>query len=109
MTVVIDKYSIGLRGNEHCIVCGGSLHFPYLEWHGKKNIAFCMRCCKKIKRGLVADLIHINAILDLHAEGYNCLLVRQSEGRHQELLEAKNELCKQKTGIPMYELEEDEK
>jgi hypothetical protein len=111
MSVHISKYSnfMGFaHGNKNaklCTLCNGVLHYPFLEWESK--LFLCSRCCKKIKRGLTADLIHINAILDLRAEGYNSLLVRQSEERHRALLEAENELCKQKVGMPKYEWKED--
>jgi hypothetical protein len=96
MSVILSEHDISFC--ETCSNCGGKLHFPYLEWHGKGKVAFCMRCCHKIKRGLVADLVHMDAMFELRAAGYNYLLVRENEqtytARQERLREEERAMMK---------------
>lgn len=61
-----------------CCVCQGRLGFPRLDWKGS-SLKICGRCCVKIKRGFIADLIHVAAIVELNDAGYpGQTLVRKS-------------------------------
>jgi len=56
------------HGREPCMICGDPLRYPYLEWHAErenKDIVICGKCCQKIKKGFMADLIQIAATMDL--------------------------------------------
>jgi hypothetical protein len=69
MAVINSKYH--RRNNaERCQLCGGWLQYPFLCWQGNTvkdgDINLCNRCCRKIKRGFTADLIHITATMDIH-------------------------------------------
>lgn len=56
------------RGRDTCSLCSNPVNFPFLEWDHK--ILFCSKCCQRVKRGFVADLIQVAAIRDLHDIGY---------------------------------------
>jgi hypothetical protein len=74
MSVITNKENdwSNVRGSgKKCCVCGDKIHhFPFLHWHGSP-IILCAGCCESIKRGLMADLIHVIAIKDLNELGYN--------------------------------------
>ena len=56
------------RGHGPCMICGDPLRYPFLEWHAEKenrDIVICGRCCQKIKKGFMADLIQIAATMEL--------------------------------------------
>src|SRR5262249_16142123 len=72
-------------GHGPCMLCGEGLLYPYLEWRAEKEngkgIVICGRCCQKIKKGFMADLIQIAAgmeLRDLHMNGFRDLLIRES-------------------------------
>jgi hypothetical protein len=45
--------------------------YPYLFWSaGGGDFVLCGECCHSLKRGLIADLIHIGAIMDMRDCGY---------------------------------------
>jgi hypothetical protein len=46
-----------------CTFCAAPLQYPFLHWHiSDQNFVFlCGKCCLEIKRGLIADLIHLEA------------------------------------------------
>jgi uncharacterized CHY-type Zn-finger protein len=67
MTVISSACDLRL-GHGPCMICGDSLRYPYLEWHTDKenrHIVICGRCCQKIKKGFVADLIQVAASMEL--------------------------------------------
>jgi hypothetical protein len=56
----------------------------------------CGGCCQKIKRGLMADLIHMTAIEDLKIAGYGFeTFVRKSK---RDLERESKQLYEKKTG-----------
>jgi hypothetical protein len=69
MSVIISKHEpggeAGMVGDKcACSVCGRKpLHYPFLWWMGETDIYICSTCCTNIKAGLMADLIHITAIV----------------------------------------------
>jgi hypothetical protein len=57
--------------NAACTICDGRLLPPFLEWHGMEaDLFICTRCCRKYKNGLLADMVQVAAIADLHDFGY---------------------------------------
>ena len=78
MTVITNQYQPGgVHGATVCSACGEDLGFPYVRWLGHREINFCGKCCRNLKRGLVADLIQAAAIEDMQSLGYyNFTLLR---------------------------------
>ena len=71
MSVVTDTSSdfYNCKGKE-CSNCEEVLSgYPFLEW-ASGRILLCAACCKGLKQGFAADLIHIAAIRELHEVGY---------------------------------------
>ena len=56
-----------MKDKGRCSECGEPLHYPFLHWN---SILLCASCCQKIKRGFIADLIHVTAIKELMDIGY---------------------------------------
>ena len=55
-----------------CTVCRGQLMLPFLAWlcePPEPSVLICPPCCRKIKTGLVADLIQVAAISELSSLG----------------------------------------
>jgi hypothetical protein len=98
MTVCVNK-STDLRGHgsdkdARCTFCGGMLFYPFLCWdtlpHGGEaasrvrgsdgvgHILLCSRCCSKIKKGLIADLIHLEAAREITGLYPELTLVREN-------------------------------
>ena len=66
------------RGRDPCRLCGDPLRYPYLEWQAgreDRDIVICGRCCQKIKKGFMADLIQIAATMELRDLNYPYHLV----------------------------------
>jgi len=66
VTVISSACDLRL-GHGPCMICGDSLRYPYLEWHTDKqnrHIVICGRCCQKVKKGFVADLIQVAASME---------------------------------------------
>jgi hypothetical protein len=57
---------------EMCAMCRTPpTAYPYLLWADSAGFfVLCGECCHSIKHGLIADLIHIGAILDIRDCGY---------------------------------------
>jgi hypothetical protein len=50
-----------------CALCGEKPYCPFLWWlGGKRDLCICNTCCRALKDGFAADLIEINAIMELH-------------------------------------------
>lgn len=67
------------KGRRRCTMCDENLQPPFLHWD---SLFLCSKCCLKLRRdtagldnvfepGLAADLVHVAAIMELHALGYN--------------------------------------
>ena len=65
MSVTNTRTGLSFSSGCKCNVCGEKLWPPFIEWHGDSDIFICGRCCSKINRGLMADLIQCAAISDL--------------------------------------------
>jgi hypothetical protein len=55
-----------------CTFCGGELFYPFLRWDtyfpeekGHGHIFLCSNCCSETERELIADLIHLEAAIEL--------------------------------------------
>jgi hypothetical protein len=65
------------RSDTKCSFCGECFGYPYLEWD---DLFICGPCCKRWKKGLMADLAHCAAVQELKDIGYpGETLVRMSE------------------------------
>jgi hypothetical protein len=62
-----SHYMYNYYKNNKCTFCNKPLSIPFIEWH---SVFICGPCCRTIKEGLTADLIHVAAIMDLRAVGY---------------------------------------
>jgi hypothetical protein len=104
MTVVIGKHDCTApsRHDHRCSLCEGYLHYPFLHW--SQEIFICGDCCRGIKRGLIADLIQIVAILELHDQGYHSMtfdrrsLRTLEEETERQWAEENQIICKLKGG-----------
>ena len=72
MSVITNKetnrYCYGNRPTAMpCAVCQQPVQYPFLHWD---TFNICGRCCQRIKRGFIADLIDVVAIMDLRDSGY---------------------------------------
>jgi recombinational DNA repair protein (RecF pathway) len=81
MTSEADDYSDGAMDREPCAVCGEKLSYPFLAWprEGGPGVFICSRCCKKIKTGFTADLVHVAAISELHDLGYHQTILKRTD------------------------------
>jgi hypothetical protein len=93
MTVVLSRDYFLYPKNPTCWVCGERLyHPPFVTWtvHGNsggEDMVICAGCCRNLRDGLMADLIHLLAIVDLRAVAThynNFTLVRT----HQDSVDA---------------------
>jgi hypothetical protein len=61
-----------------CILCDGSLNYPFLGWD---NLCICGNCCLKNKSGLMADIVQVAASTELRRLSdryYDLRLVRRT-------------------------------
>jgi hypothetical protein len=65
MTVVLSRDYFLYPKNPTCWVCGERLyHPPFVTWtvHGNsggEDMVICAGCCRNLRDGLMADLIHL--------------------------------------------------
>jgi hypothetical protein len=66
MTIVTNKHNdyFGWLGHECCLCADRVYRYPFLGW--SNQLIICAECCSVNKRGLIADLVHIAAIVELH-------------------------------------------
>jgi hypothetical protein len=66
-----DFYGVaaGQPNEKRCFHCGGRLYAPFLHYAAKAHLCICLKCCRELKRGLTADLIHLSAIAELRDIG----------------------------------------
>ena len=59
-----DEHYPARMGESIRTACSGKLvRYPFLYWSGGGDpVQLCDECCEGMRRGLVADIIHINAI-----------------------------------------------
>ena len=84
-----DDFYETVKDKEECAICGRRLHYPFLEWRGEQTFHICERCCSNNKQGLMADLIYITAITDLHEIGYGSQTLTRE--RHECVVRRKQE------------------
>ena len=60
-------------GGSNCSVCNDKLQAPFVAWMCTEgpvgDLFFCGTCCRKIKNGLMADMIQVAAIAEINALG----------------------------------------
>ncbi len=100
MSVVLDasdQHWFGEGEIPNCCQCDDKLTYPFLHWHGTP-IVLCADCCQRIKRGFVADLIHVCAIKELQDSGYgDHTFVRES-------VKSRRRLAATERGSPLREV-----
>ena len=63
---------------EVCAACKEPLRtYPYLLWLANGDLVVCGECCHKLGRGLIADLIHINAVMEMRDLGYRHFMLEK--------------------------------
>jgi hypothetical protein len=78
MSVILSKenYLSCLKPETRCFECHKGLGYPFVEWN---SLFICAKCCRKIKNGLMADIVQVAAVAELHSLGYRGqTLVRMS-------------------------------
>jgi hypothetical protein len=65
-----DPMYARLTRDHKCVVCQGTLQPPFLEWNESSGFCICRECCRTIKKGFMADLIQVSAIMELRDLGY---------------------------------------
>ena len=75
-----DHYGFGKGGHneQKCSDCGGELFYPFMAWSGEPGIFLCSKCCLGAKDGLIADLIHFAAVVQMREYHAHDTLVRRS-------------------------------
>jgi hypothetical protein len=95
MSVCIDRWTDcwghGSKKDAHCDFCGEPLCYSFLCWDTHSpdsneldHILLCSRCCCKIKKGLIADLIQLQAATELQRLYPDLTLVREHLRRRDE-------------------------
>jgi hypothetical protein len=75
-----------------CTVCEEKLRVPFVEWLGAELFIWG-NCCRKIKNGLMADMVHAAGIVELRALGYSdAVLTRR--GRSDVIEDYQRDLAK---------------
>jgi hypothetical protein len=100
MTVVAAQNDIYAQGNHTCSICNGKLRPPFVMWMTcAEDLFFCSQCCRRIKNGLMADIIQVSAIAELNAlddHGGNATLVRR------DVRDVEREIKKQEEAFARY-------
>jgi hypothetical protein len=85
MSVILTKehdfqsLGYGQRHAQPCFHCQGPCRYPFLHWTGEPELFICSACCRRTKSGLMADLVHVVATVDLHNLGYHdAVFVREN-------------------------------
>lgn len=90
MSVVIHKDG-DYRNNlgNRCSFCDTKLRPPFVVWDcmpsSEADLLICGPCCRKIKNGLMADLVQVAAIAELHDLGYRGMTLDRRS--HREVSE----------------------
>ena len=82
MSVITSCKDAYFPKGEKCTFCGDrQYHPPMVFWTGgDSEVIICGECCRGLAKGLVADMVHVVAILDLKRLGYHGqTLVRESQ------------------------------
>jgi hypothetical protein len=82
MTVVNGECDHGgwAKGNKTCRVCDEPVFYPFLYWcidGDERDILICSSCCSKMCSGFQADLVQINATVELQKLYPNFTLERR--------------------------------
>jgi hypothetical protein len=67
MSVEITRASLRAKiySGRPCSCCGQSVYPPFMVWEGAYDILICGQCAAGIKNGFMADLIHLQAVVDI--------------------------------------------
>jgi hypothetical protein len=70
MTVIVIEEERGFHDEAPCALCGGGLKVPFVVYNHNKAVAcFCSDCCTTLRRGLMADMVQVAAIVELGDRG----------------------------------------
>ena len=84
-----EDYSRAVNNTEACNNCGEPLRYPFLEWRGERPFYLCGGCCAEIKRGMIADVIHLAAVSELQALFSDHILTREHISDVEKRIEAR--------------------
>jgi len=77
MTVIVIEEERGFHGEAPCALCGGGLKVPFVVYNHRDAVTcFCSECCTTLRRGLMADMVQVAAIVEMGFNGST--LVRHS-------------------------------
>ena len=62
---VVQQDEFSPTHNATCHLCARHLEPPYLWWSSKRDLFVCGACCFNKRDGLIADLIHCDAVVQL--------------------------------------------
>ena len=66
MTAIVIDEERGFYKEAPCALCGGELKVPFVVYnHSKAVTCFCSECCTTLRRGLMADMVQVAAIVEL--------------------------------------------
>jgi hypothetical protein len=96
MSVILNEHDEHERGQHHCFDCGVSVGFPFdypfVHWRGERDLFICGDCCRRIKNGLMADMVQVSAIMDFRGLGVmrDYTLVRKHKQTYEKELDKKH-------------------
>jgi hypothetical protein len=68
ITCIHDDYYHCDDKSRKCTVCSRQLSYPFICWDELGGALYiCGPCCRRTKRGLMADIVHLSAIVELRA------------------------------------------
>jgi hypothetical protein len=67
ITCIHDDYYQCDDRHRKCTICGELLYYPFICWDEEDALYICGPCCRKYKRGLMADLVQLSAIVELRS------------------------------------------
>ena len=87
MAVVLTRAcSGGERAGQPCAMCTAPVTFPYVQWgHFGGSLLICNKCCGQPRRGLIADMIQVDATAAMQQQwDHQYVLVRMERTKVYE-------------------------
>jgi hypothetical protein len=69
MTVIVIEEERGFHKEAPCALCGGELKVPFVVYSHGPAACFCSECCTTLRRGLMADMAQVAAIVEIGDRG----------------------------------------
>jgi hypothetical protein len=74
MTVIVIEEERGFHKEAPCALCGGELKVPFVVYSHGPAACFCSECCTTLRRGLMADMVQVAAIVEMGFTGSTTLV-----------------------------------